>query len=106
MKVAKPGLRMLQSLLIVATLAGCATTGPFKEFADDVQQLRMGMTEAEVEAIFGPPRMQGYRDEQRCKGCWGWGYRRTSTWRAVYLSIFFTDGRVVDWEEWRPALNL
>lgn len=88
------------------TLIGCATTGPFKEFADDVQKLKVGMTQAEVEAALGPPQLQGYLDETSCKGCWGFDYRKKNPFGTVYLSVFFKEGRVISWKEWRPALNL
>ena len=107
MKNVKTVKAVIGALCLGLFSSGCATTGPFKEFAGEIQQLRMGMTQTEVSRLLGRPQADGYFNEVRCKKCWGWDYRRTGRFgQDLHLTIFFKEGRVVDWEEWRPALNL
>ena len=100
--------RLLCVVLPLIAIAGCATTGPFKEFTTDVQRLRIGMTEAEVRAALGPPESSGYwwKDQE---GIFyrEWDYRRKGhLGQDLHLTVTFKEGQVLHWEEWRPALNL
>ncbi len=96
--------------LIAALILGCATTGPFREFAPEVNRLRMGMIEGEVRALLGSPWIAApgiYQEEYGEQTGYGWDYRRRGQLgQDLHLTVFFKDGRVVGWREWRPALNL
>lgn len=97
------------AMVITTEATGCATARPpFPEFAEEVRHLRIGMTQEEVRATLGQPRLQGWELHPKFQQqLWTFDYMKIRTFVGdLHLIIFFKDNRVIDWKEWHIPLNL
>jgi len=75
----------------LSLLAGCATAGREVNW-DKARQVKVGMSEAEVTALMGPPYMVSSRDGgQR----WIWTYANGFTGASSTMTVDWKDGKVV-----------
>lgn len=102
--------KLMLAVLLMLGSAGCATLGPYREFAPYTSQLQVGMTQEQVRRVLGEPRKAGYFPCKLLGGepTWRWDYRKVrSLWRGIHLAVFFSspDGTVISWEEWPEAAS-
>jgi len=83
-------MRALVAASLLALLAGCAGT----DFTyDNARQVRVGMTEAEVTRLMGPPYSIASRGDEQM---WVWSQANGFTGASRAISFKMKDGQVIE----------